>query len=221
MTLDTVRVGARHIPISTAEQWIAAYFDVEANKTAAKPYAYPAYDQLAADSDPNELDNGELLAATLLTPHFTTRAFLSLQDARPALHAALAAIPTDLDLTEAVANGTHTRLIHRFAQLLDGKGLAGVQLTILVKTLHRKRPRFIPLFDDRVKSCYWTKTGQSGYPMQRDRNRAESAFTITFAECVAADLMSQPAVWRHLASLAPTGVSELRLLDVLAWNAGG
>ncbi|MER6548447.1 DUF6308 family protein [Streptomyces sp. NPDC001250] len=96
-----------------------------------------------------------------------------------------------------------------------------MQLTILSKILHRKRPLLVPLFDDNVRSCYWTWTPTPGYPMHRARNRPDAEFFPLLAEHLVRDLTSQAELWARLAAHAPADVPPLRLLDAIAWGLGG
>src|SRR4051812_25806072 len=76
-----------------------------------KPFAYPAYDRMTTGSDPNELNDGDLLAPLLLNAGPTIAAVYSLHAVRPVLEAGLAAITQELTLQAAVAHGRHGHLL--------------------------------------------------------------------------------------------------------------
>lgn len=226
MTNHPLCVGGREVEVWTAARWISRFFDEAANRKAAanrtRPvYAYPAYDRLATGSGPNELNDGDLLAPLTLNAGPTIEAVYSLQTVRATLEGALEAIPSDLDLVTAVEQGRHESLLGGLVRVLDPRGaLPGVQLTTLVKILHRKRPLLVPLFDDNVRRCYWTIKPTDGYPMHQVRNRPDVAFFPLFASFVAADLARQYETWTKLAALVEADVAPLRLLDVVAWRLG-
>ncbi|MGW1539064.1 DUF6308 family protein [Streptomyces sp. NPDC002309] len=207
-----------------AARWVRSYFDESANRAAAaakggKPFAYPSYDRMATGSGPDELNDGDLLAPLLLNAGPTIAAVYSLQAVRPVLEAGLAAIPENLTLQTAVSRGGHGPLLQALAGVLDAPGkVPGIGLTKLTKVLHRKRPHFVPLFDQQVKACYHGT--HTDYPMHPKRGRPEAVFYSTLAECMSQDLEEQPEQWEALASQAPDGVSLLRILDVVAWNLG-
>lgn len=221
-----VQLGGRSVDVETAAQWIRDYFDEEANAAAAaapagKPFAYPVYDRMATGSGPNELNDGDLLAPLLLNAAPSITAAFRLQAVRPALAAGLSAIPETLTLPDAVADGRHRPLLEGLVEVLDAPGgVRGVRLTTLTKILHRKRPLFVPLFDQRVMACYWTKMPTPGYPMHRVHGRSRARFYTTLAECIVHDLDTQRDAWEALAAQAPADLSLLRVFDVVAWNCG-
>lgn len=70
---DLIRVGHVKVPLGTAEDWVRAYTDEEANRTGSAPYAYPAYDRFAGQTtEPPLLTDGDLLAPVLLNVRLST-----------------------------------------------------------------------------------------------------------------------------------------------------
>lgn len=212
-----LRVGGRTTSLEEAQAWVSAYFDRDRNIASPRPYAYPAYDELDTGSSTDELNDGDLIAPTLLNAAPSVRAFYGLQDLRDELTAALAATPVDVTLHEAVADGTVDRRLESFVGVLDTRRTWGIRLTTLTKVLHRKRPRLLPLHDRFVHACY---VGGTGYPVATARNRTWAAYYTAIARGIAVDLNDQSDAWTHLANLAPDGVTKLRILDVVAWNLG-
>ena len=217
-------VGGHRIPMATAIEWTAAYFDEKANTEAAaakgrKPYAYPVYDRMDTGSGLNQLNDGDLLAPLLLNVGPTIKAVFSLQAVRPRLEAVLASIPQGATLQAAVIKGSHREPFQALGGLLDRVGgVPGVGGTILMKILHRKRPLFIPLYDTQVYAAYCGTT--NGYPLHPNPKRTWAEFFTLLAESMAKDIDSQPEQWKSLASVAPDDVTLLRILDVVAWNLG-
>ncbi|MFI7547588.1 DUF6308 family protein [Actinoplanes sp. NPDC049599] len=217
-TGPAVRVGGKAVSLARAERWVDTYFDGPANRTADKPFAYPAYDELCTGSGPDQLNDGDLLAPTMLNAAPTIAAFYSLQAARPRLEQGLRAVPGGLSLQASAADGSLRERLGNLAGVLDGKGLRGVRLTMLSKVLHRKRPSFVPLYDQFVRACYVGERGR--FPIQVDRARSWAGFAGELGEWVARDLADQDDVWRHLAARVAGEVTTLRVLDVVAWNLG-
>ena len=214
---DLIRIGGRSASVTEAEGWIAEYSTPE-NLTRARPYAHRAYDTYDTGSGPSELNDGDLLAPALLNAAPTVRAFYSLQRVCPQVTSALARIPVDLTLQDAVAAGTMPALLGDLAAVLDGTPRpAGVRLTTLLKGLHRKRPHFVPLYDQFVGACY-LGAGEA-FPVSRVRRRSWRDYAVAVAAAVSDDLSAQEAAFADLHRLAPQ-VTTLRLLDVLAWKLG-
>lgn len=214
---DVIRIGGRSASMTEAEDWISAYF-TRANEHLDKPYAYPAYDDHESGSGPFELNDGDLLAPALLNAAPTVRAFYSLQRVRPRLVEALADIPVDTSLQDAVAAGTMPELLGELVAVLDGpEPPRGAGLTTLLKVLHRKRPSFIPLYDQFVGACY-LGAGEA-FPVTRVKRRSWRDYAVAVATAMSNDLSSQQQAFARLHALARQ-VSTLRLLDVLAWRLG-
>ncbi|MFE2541714.1 DUF6308 family protein [Actinacidiphila glaucinigra] len=226
MTEDAVRVGAFTVSMDAAERWIGEYFDEAANRDTASrrgrehsPYAYPVYDRYQAGSGPAELTDADLLAPLLLNAAPSLKAVFNLQQVRNRLEEALAAVPTSLSLTDAVAQGVHRDYLGALFGVLDQQKLHGVRLTTLAKILHRKRPALIPLYDSKVKACY---CGRAAKYLVRPvgPSAPDAPFYIEIATCIANDLAEHAEQWARLAARAPADVSLLRVFDVVAWQHG-
>src|SRR5207248_1941303 len=115
-------------------------------------FAYPYYDALVTNNDPNVICGGDLLATTLLNASLSIEAFAVLRDRVPQFEDAVRAIPVDLVLTDA--DDDTLDLLGPVYAVLDESPIPGVRSTKLSKVLHRKRPGFIPLYDKYVGRCY-------------------------------------------------------------------
>jgi hypothetical protein len=82
----------------------------------------------------------------------TLRGYYALQTQRGHLETWLPAIPLDADLSNA--SDADLGSIGELFGILDGPGIPDVRGTILAKILHRKRPAFIPLYDENIRRCY-------------------------------------------------------------------
>jgi hypothetical protein len=214
----TIRIGGRTATIADARGWIGGYFDAERNATSRSPYAYPAYDRLDTGGDVDVLNDGDLLAPTLLNAAPSIVAFYSLRWAKPRLNEVLPTIPQDLSLARSVVDGALANILGDLVAVLDDpdRPMRGVRLTTLLKVLHRKRPLLIPLYDKFVNACYVGRTAE--YPVPRRTKVDRKTLIVDVATAINTDLEAQPAVCDVLAGLAPVG--KLRVLDVLAWHTG-
>jgi len=224
----SIRIGNRSIDMLTATRWVTDYTDASANLLARNPFAYPAYDRYrVTDNHPAVLDDGDLLAPVLLNVKVSVRSFYALQRHRHELQQRLAAEELEKSLAELDDAEIATHIGGLFA-ILDGDDTAGtptdtavhgVRGTTLSKILHRKRPRSVPLHDAWVWTCY---VGKGGHPVQDAPTRTWRTYMTLIASAMAQDLREQPTQFAQLqdASSAEPGLSDLRLLDILAWNAG-
>jgi len=219
---DSVLVGKYEIALATAVEWVAAYTDAEANRVAANPYAYPAYDCFNGDAKAAHLLlDGDLLAPGLLNVPVSIRSFYGLQRVRDHLQSSLASD----DLARPIADLSDAQiaeLVGPFYAVLDDSATKpwGVNATILSKVIHRKRPQSLALHDRWVNACY---VGDGG-PVPRAKAEARSwrEYMILVSQAMAADLRGQrdQYVELQLASRADPPLTDLRLPDILAWNAG-
>jgi hypothetical protein len=203
-----VRVGGVVVGREQAIEWAREYL------TGASAWAYPAYD---ARSDPNRIDDADLLAPVLLNVNrLTLEAYYGLQEQRTRMQECLAAIPEDAELTSAGDDDLEP--IRLLFGVLDDPGIPGVQGTILAKILHRKRPGLIPLYDERVRRCY--QVGQ-GAPLPVRRGRPWGEFFVILAMAMRKDLADQLDTWTEIANIATRPrITLLRALDIIAWRAG-
>jgi len=186
---------------------------------ARKPYAYPAYDTFDAESGPDELNDGGLLAPGMLNAAPTIAAFYSLQRMRKHLQQRLAAIDTALTLAQAINDGSVDALLGGPVDVLDATPRPyGVRLTTLLKVLHRKRPLLIPLYDRFVKACY-VGTGDD-FPIQRRRTIPTPDYCVDLVKAINRDITSQQPAFATLASTVPVGTPPLRVIDILACKLG-
>ncbi|MEU4394366.1 DUF6308 family protein [Kribbella sp. NPDC023855] len=186
--------------------------------TGSGAWAYPAYDAYQPRSDPNRIEDADLLAPVLLNVNrLTLKAYYGLLQQRPRLQAWLTEIPQDAKLTSAEDQDLEP--IRMLFGVLDDPGIPDVRGTILAKILHRKRPDFIPLYDERIRRCY-QDTERAPVPPQRGRPWGD--FFVALATAMRKDLVDQHETWSEIADLATNPpISHLRALDIVAWRAAG
>ncbi len=144
------------------------------------------------------------------------RTYEALQEKRDQLDQHLARVPLDLDL--AGAGTDDLEVLGDMFAVLDGPGAWGARGTVLAKVLHRKRPRFVPLYDEQVRAVY---QDGAGAPVPCRRGRTWREFVVVYAEAVQEDLRREADLWAEIAALAPgPPITPLRALDIVAWWAG-
>lgn len=219
MSGHAVQIGNRAVPMDRALKWVAEYTSGDANRVSASPYAYPAYDTYQAfDNAPDVLTDADLLAPSLLNVTIKIRSFYALQRVREPLQVAL----SEPQLATPLADLPDERidvLIGALYSVLDA-GLWGVQATKLSKVLHRKRPVSVALHDTWVRACY---VGHDGPVLPAARGeRSWSEYMAAISRAMADDLREGADQFKELQTVsgAEPALSDLRLLDILAWNVG-
>lgn len=185
--------------------------------TDGSGWGYPAYDAYEADRAAGPLTDADLLAPVLLNvSRMRIRTYEALQVVRDDLDALLVRVPADLDLLHA--NEDDIALLGDMFAVLDGHDVWGARGTVLAKVLHRKRPRFVPLYDDQVRAVY--QDGPNA-PVPRQQDRTWRVFIQLYATAVLQDLRREAAFWEEIVALAPgPPIAPLRALDIVAWWAG-
>lgn len=183
-------------------------------------WAYPAYDAYERERAPGPLTDAGLLAPVLLkVSRMKIRTYEALQAKRAELDEHLARVPVGLDLVDADADDL-TVLGDMFAVLV-GPGVWGAKGTVLAKVLHRKRPRFVPLYDEQVRVVYQVGPIAPVPPPPRHTRRPWRDFVPLYAAAVQQDLRREADFWAEIAALAyDPPITPLRALDIIAWWAG-
>lgn len=116
-------------------------------------WAYPSYDAYERQRAVGPLSDADLLAPVLLNvSRLRIKTYETLQAKRDELDEFLACIPLDLEL--ASAGPDDLAMLGDMFAVLDGPGVWGARGTALAKILHRKRPNFVPLYDEQVRRTY-------------------------------------------------------------------
>jgi len=183
-------------------------------------WAYPAYDAYEQERAAGPLTDADLLAPVLLNVNrMTIRTYEALQAVRTELDQHLARIPPDLDLADAAPDDL--AVLGDLFAVLDGPSVWGAKGTVLAKVLHRKRPRFIALYDEQVRSVYQDGPDAPVPPPPRRTRRAWREFVVLYAAAVQQDLRREADLWAEIAAMAPgPPITALRALDIVAWQAG-
>lgn len=211
--MDALRIGGVVVDRVGAVDYARRYL----TDGAGAGWAYPAYDGYERDRAAGRLTDADLLAPVLLNvSRMKIKTYEALQSARPELDQHLARIPHGLNLAEAEPGDL--AVLGKMFAVLDGQGVWGAQGTVLAKVLHRKRPGFIPLYDEQVRRVY--QDGPDA-PVKPQPGRTWREFMVLYAEAVQKDLRREAALWAEIAALAPgPPITSLRALDIVAWRAG-
>ncbi|GAA3598780.1 hypothetical protein GCM10022223_12700 [Kineosporia mesophila] len=208
MAVTALRIGRFSVSVAKAETWVRQY---TAERTRPV-YAYPAYDGYRESERTGPLEDADLLAPVLLNVRPTLESYYWLQSRLPVLNEALDRIPRD-----ASVHDTDLNLLEPLFAVLDDNTRWGVQMTTLAKVLHRKRPGFIPLWDNQVRACYLGTDA----PLQRVPSRSRGQFAVAVATAMRDDLAAAAPAWEALATIASEpATTPLRVLDIVAWNLG-
>jgi hypothetical protein len=209
--VDTLTIGGRTV------DRVEARAHARRSLTGGAGWGYPSYDGFDAPNARGPLVDGDLLAPVLLDARpFSAPVYEDLQRVRPVLQSALDDLPPELSLLDA--RPADFRLLARLFAVLDGPAAGRLGGAVLTQVLHRKRPRFIPLYGERIRSTYQEGVHAPVPPM---RGRSWADFSTVFAQAVRADLERELPFWEVIAGFAPgPAISPLRALDIVAWWAG-
>ena len=220
---EVVRVGRVSIPIPKAEEWVRTYTNAARNEVAANPYAFPAYDHYDVEhNEPSRLSDADLLAPVLLNLRMSVRAFYGLQRIRPELEKALAHKDLQVPLYGLDDPADVAAVVGPLYRVLDGSAApSGVLGTTLSKVLHRKRPHTLVLHDTWVRGCY--VGDEATAPVHKERHRSWAEYMSLISVAIGHDLRTQRSLFDRLGAATgePGNVSDVRLLDILAWMSKG
>jgi hypothetical protein len=198
----TVRVGGRDIP----DGWdrLARYCGLPWSGGADETWAFRYYDSVPS-RDPNRISATDVAAAAALHPGLTHRDLRSFHDQRPWLNRWLADLPDDIALTAADPD-----IAHHVAAISTWD--TPIDIALLTKVLHRKKPKLIPIYDRAIADWYTPITG-SGEGPRRWRSilatlRDDDEFTNQVVLSALAAGVSDEAFVR---------ISTLRVADILVW----
>jgi hypothetical protein len=210
-------IGNRKVTIAKAKDWVRDYTD-PGQAESKKPFGYPWYDTYdTGESD--LLVDGDLLAPILLNVRPSIAAYASLSRMRPELNEVLATI----DIDESLLDVEDVEAIGQLFAPLDGKPRPfGVKATTLAKVLHRKRPRFVPLFDREVRASYFEKHGATAPRLTTHRAESWADYMMNIVDAIRCDILAACDDWEAVqaANRGSEPISLLRTFDIVAWRCG-
>jgi hypothetical protein len=210
-------VGNRKIALGKAKDWVRDYTD-PGQAESKKPFGYPWYDTYNT-GESELLVDGDLLAPVLLNVRPSIAAYASLSRMRPELNEVLATI----DVDESLLDVEDVEVVGRLFAPLDVKPRPfGVKATTLAKVLHRKRPRFVPLFDREVRACYFEKHGATTPRLTTHRTESWADFMMKVAGVIRSDILAAQDEWEAVqaANAGSHPIGLLRTFDIVAWRCG-
>lgn len=209
--MTKVRVGGVEKPRAEILEYVARYLSGDGT------WAYPAYDTYRGNLD-GPVDDADLLAVSLLNAgQQAIPTYYTLQSLLTPINAAMNSKSLRGDFATADAE-TLSAIADLFG-ILDKHSTPLVGKTKLVKVLHRKKPRIIPLFDENIRRCY-SVLGDALIPP--DKNRTHRAFAVLWLEALQKDLFEQLDFFEEVASMAlpEAPITPLRAIDIVGWHMG-
>lgn len=180
-------------------------------------YAYPYYDGLVTNSDPDLLCTGDLLAPCLLGAGVDVDRMHTLTALLPLLQRALDKLPPGIELIEA--DEVTLDLVAALYDPLDDPDVSDrdVKGSLIAKVLHRKRPALVPLFDSKVRVFY---QHEHCVPPAPKDGRSWREYMQLLVRAMQHDLRENADEFRRLTSLVPASgppLTPLRILDIVVW----
>jgi hypothetical protein len=179
--------------IDRAEDHLRRYCGLAWSGGAPETWAYAYFDALE-DTDPNDVFPTDVLAAAALHPKLTRADLVWFVDHRHGLGTFLRATP-EHDLVDA-----DPAILDSIPVLAGG----GVELSLLTKVLHRKRPGLIPMLDRRLLDwyrLYLTTRGAAAWPQ--------------LVRALALDLARNHEQLERLRQVVP--LTHVRITDIAVW----
>lgn len=180
-------------PIPDADDLLRRYCGLPWSGSEPEVWAYSYYDTLH-DQDPHDVGPIDVLAAAALHPNFTRADLEWFARHRKTLQDLLAQLP-NIDLADA-----DTAVLNTLPTLAG----SGVELSLLSKVLHRKRPKLIPLLDRTLTGWYRRQLSTQG-----------AAAWAELVHALAEDLRGNADELAPLRSIAP--LTDLRIADIVIW----
>jgi hypothetical protein len=209
---SSIRIGGVDIDRDRARNAAAQYLAAVGHR-----FGYPAYDAFDSGAGPFRVGDGDLLTPVLLNVPVSVKTFYSLTDLREQLDGWLLRVPADARLIDA--GPAELALLGELFSVLDGgQRRPHIRGSVLAKVMHRKRPAFVPLYDRHVDHCY---RGAEGAPITRDTKRQWSEFMPLLGRAMIEDLRRERDYLSEVMAMAKNPViTQLRALDIVAWQAG-
>lgn len=190
--MSELTLGARRI--TNAADLLRRYCGLPWSGGQPEVWAYSYYDALH-DSDPDDVGPIDVLAAAALHPKITRADLEWFARHRKTLQGLLEQLPREVDLADADPTPVNT-----IATLAD----RGVELSLLSKVLHRKRPKLIPLLDRTLTGWY-----------RRQLRTQSAAAWPELVRALAEDLRANADEIAALRPIAP--LTDLRIADIVIW----
>jgi hypothetical protein len=187
---DLIMAGRR---VTDVEDALRRYCGLPWSGGEPEVWAYAYFDSLS-DECPDEVMPMDVLAAASVHPSLTRSDLAWFAQHRDALQRLLKRMP-DMDLADA-----DPTLLDSLPAIVD----RDIELSLLSKVLHRKRPRLIPMLDRTLTGWY--------------RQHLSSQGATAWPELVQAlgeDLRSNDTALSRLRPVAP--LTDLRIADIVIW----
>ena len=180
-------------PMADVEDTLRRYCGLPWSGGDPEVWAY-AYFDAVQDDFPDEVMPVDVLAAAAVHPRLTRFDFAWFLERRGQLNDLLAHLP-DIDLADADIGPLDS---------LPAVAGSGVDLSLLSKVLHRKRPKLVPMLDRSLTGWYrrqLSAQGASAWP--------------ELIRLLASDLRANSHTLGDLQDIAP--LTTLRIADISIW----
>lgn len=182
--------------LDRAEDDVRRYCGLPWSGGPAEIWAFPYFDEVPT-TDPDDIGPVDVVAAAALHPKLTRADLVWFADHRSHLHDWLVRIPAG-QLAE-----TDPATLDAMPRLAE----TGVELSLLSKVLHRKRPGLVPMLDRRLVDWYRLKLTHRG-----------AAAWPELVRCLAVDLAINRPALEELAQISTVvPLTHLRIADIAIW----
>ena len=190
--MSELTLGGRRI--TDAADLLRRYCGLRWSGGEPEVWAYSYYDALH-DTDSNDVGPIDVLAAAALHPKISRADLEWFARHRKTLQGFLVHMPEGVDLADA-----DPTLVNAIPTLAG----RGVELSLLSKVLHRKRPKLIPLLDRTLTGWY-----------RRQLRTQSAAAWPDLVRALAEDLRGNADEIEALRPIAP--LTDLRIADIVIW----
>ena len=173
---------------------------------------YPMYDGVPIEAD-NQLRVIEIALSTMLNSRISGNTASAIWLAREPIEAAMAMIPSDVDLL-MVDHAQVIPGINGIIAAVDSMcAIHRVKLAVTTKILHKKRPALIPIFDSKVDDYY-------GVLVTENNHHGWGRYCASLIKKVHADMLAvrdELQELREELDAQGTPMTPCRILNALTW----
>lgn len=194
------------LPLADADDMVRRYCGLSWRRGANETWAY-RYFELVDDDAPDTVGPVDVLAATALHPGLRQSDLAWFWQHRDECARLLEGLPPDLDLGDATS--PVVLAVQSLPARLAG---TGVELSLLSKVLHRKRPRLVPMLDRTLLDRY-----RPYLPGRGAQSWAQLVEVLRGDLANPANVVTLTSLSASLAGELPVVPTHLRIIDIAVW----